>query len=34
MITQAIRWQHDLAAAREQARTERKLVLTDLYKPT
>jgi hypothetical protein len=34
MVQQAVAWQHDLAAARERARDERKLVLVDLYKPT
>ena len=34
MVQQAVAWQHDLTAAREQARDERKLVLVDLWRPT
>jgi hypothetical protein len=34
MVQQAIAWQHDLAAARDRARDERKFVLVDLYRPT
>jgi hypothetical protein len=32
MVQEAVAWQHDLAAARDEARDTRRLVLVDLWR--